>query len=47
MQWLTDVPQQIIDLHENLPAWLVEDGFCRKWFREIQDHVAVASIMET
>jgi hypothetical protein len=47
IQWLTNVPQQTIDLHKNLPAWLIEDGFCRKWFREIRDHVAVASVMET
>lgn len=47
IRWKTDYPQQIVDLHKNLPKWLVDDGFCRKWFREIRDHVAVASVMET
>jgi hypothetical protein len=47
IRWKTDYPQQIVDLHKNLPRWLVEDGFCRRWFREIRDHVAVASVMET
>lgn len=46
IRYKTDYPQQIVDLHKNLPKWLVEDGFCRKWFREIRDHVAVASVME-
>lgn len=48
MRWSTDnYPQQIVDLYKNLPRWLVDDGFCRRWFREIRDHVAVASVMET